>query len=401
MAGFSLSAQQQSSQRQKLEEQRKALSTEIAGINQLLNENKKSISSVLSNLNLILQKITAQKKLIAVLEKEIRVLDEEIRLKESQIKKLDQELQQKKDNYALSIQKMHQQKNNQRLLFVLSADNPAQSFRRMLYLKEYAGWRKQQADEIIVEQQQINIEKEALLADKQKKEELSNTRKKEESHLHQAEANNKIQIDDLRKNAKKLQAEMDKKKKQAAALDREISKIIAEEIAKANKAAKTEPNVERKAETKGGLSMTKEEQALSSVFAENKGKLPFPLAGRYAIAGRFGAQQYGNLKGTVYDSPGIKIKTTVDNHAKAVFDGEVLSIFFKTEALYTIIIKHGNYFTIYSGLEEFLVKQGDKVKTGQNIGKIYTDRGGTEDTILYFELRKDQEVQNPELWLNK
>ena len=397
---FSLSAQQQSSRARELERQRKALLVEIESINRLLNENKKSISSILSNLDLILQQIDARKKLIAILEKEVQALDEEIQFKEFQITKLDKDLQQKKSNYTVSIQKMYQKKANQGpLLFVLSANNLAQSFRRMLYLKEYADWRKQQADEIVVQQQKITIEKQALLADMQTKIELVDIKKIEEGNLLREENTRKTEVAGLQKKSKSLQIEMDKKKKQAAALDREIDKIIAGEIAKSNQAAKTNPQTERKAETEGGYAMTKEEQRLSSNFAENKGKLPFPLQGNYKIVSRFGKQQYGDLKGIYIENKDIKIKTIAGNNAKAVFDGEVNSIIINRGQPLTVMIQHGNYFTVYSGLEQLFVKKGDKVKTGQDIGRIYTDRGGSDETILSFGLTRDRVVQNPELWL--
>ena len=395
---FSLSAQSQSSRRE-LEKQRNTLLAEIEKGNRLLNENDKSIRNILSNLDLILQQIEARKKLVAVLEQEVRVLDEEIKIKETQVKKFDEDLQQKKESYALSVQKMYQQKNNQgQLIFVLSADNLAQSFRRMLYLKEYAGWRKLQAEGIATQQQKIIIEKQALLVDKKAKEKLFEIKKTEEYYLHKEEDAQKTEVAGLQKNAKKLQAEIDKKKKQAATLDREINKIISAEIAQANKAAKTNTQTVRKAETQGGYAMTKEEQALSSNFADNKGKLPFPLQGNYKIVGRFGQQQYADLKNSSINSNGIDIKTTSGNNAKAVFNGVVSAVAVVPEPLLTVVIRHGNYITIYSGLKQLFVKQGDSVKTGQNIGKIYTDEHN--ETILHFELWKEQTKQNPTLWLN-
>jgi septal ring factor EnvC (AmiA/AmiB activator) len=399
---MAVSAQQQSIRTRELEKQRKTLLSEIESTNRLLSENKKSITHILNNLNLVVRQINARKQLIVLLEKEIQTLDEEIHFKEFQIRKLSRELQHKKENYAVSIQKMYRQKNNQeQLLFILSANDLAQSFRRMLYLKEYAGWRKRQADEISVQQKQITVEKQALLADKQTKEALASTKKNEEDRLVKEENARKNEVAGLRKNAKKLQTEMDKKKKQAAALDREIARIIAEEIAKANKAAKAEPKTERKAETRGGYAMTKEEQSLSSNFAGNKGKLPFPLKGNYQIISHFGQQPFGDLKHITYNSNGIEIKTTPGNHAKAVFNGVVTKIFVIPGFQNSVIIRHGNYLSLYACLEQVSVKQGDKVQTGQDIGKIYTDSAGDNETVLHFELWKEQTKLDPEHWLDR
>lgn len=397
-----LTVSAQSIRTKELEKQRKALSAEIENTNKLLNENQKSISSVLSRLNLVVQQINTRKQLVTVLEKEINVLNEEIQFKEVQIKKLDRDLKQKKEKYVLSVQKMYQQKNNQdQLLFVLSADNLAQSFRRMLYLKEYSHWRKKQTEDIAKQQHKVIVEKKTLLTNKAEKETLATIKKTEEEKLHQEEDANKTKVAGLQKNAKNLQAEIDKKKKQAAAMDKEIAKIIAEEVAKAKKAVKSEPNTVRKAETEGGYAMTKEEQSLSTNFAGNKGKLPFPLNGNYRIISRFGQQQYGDSKTIRYNSNGIELKTTPGNTAKAVFDGIVTRIFVVPGFQNSVIVRHGNYLTLYSYIEQVYVKQGDKVKTGQDIGKIYTDKEDGDATVLHFELWKEQAKLNPEPWFSK
>jgi septal ring factor EnvC (AmiA/AmiB activator) len=399
---FTLTVSAQSNRTKELEKQRKALSAEIESTNKLLNENQKSITGILSRLNLVIQQINARKQLVAVLEKEMAVLNEEIQVKETQIKKLDQDLKQKKEKYAISVQKMYKQKNNQdQLLFILSADNLAQSFRRMLYLKEYTIWRRKQTDEIWAQQHKVIIEKQALLAGRAEKEALANLKKSEEEKLHQEEDANKTQVAGLQKNAKKLQAEIDKKKNQAAAMDKEIARIIAEEVAKAKKAAKAEPKTVRKAETEGGYAMTKEEQTMSVNFVANKGKLPFPLKGNYRIISRFGQQQYGDSKTIRYNSNGIELKTNPGNTAKAVFNGIVTRVFVVPGFQNSIIIRHGNYLTLYSYIEEVYVKQGDTVKTGQDIGKIYTDKEDGDATVLHFELWKEQTKLNPEPWLSK
>jgi septal ring factor EnvC (AmiA/AmiB activator) len=271
----------------------------------------------------------------------------------------------------------------------------------MLYLKEYAGWRKRQADEILAQQQKVSVEKQALLAGKRAKEALADTKKNEEDRLLEEETVRKTEVAGLQKNAKKLQAEMDKKKQQAAALDKQIARIIAEEVAKAKKAAKSEPKTERKAETTGGYAMTKEEQTLSSGFAGNKGKLPFPLKGNYKIISRFGQQQSGDLKNIRYTSTGIELTTTPGNNARAVFEGVVTKVFIVPGFQNSVIVRHGNYLTLYSCLEQVFVKQGDKVKTGQEVGRIYTDSEANNETVLHFELWKEQTKLDPEPWLNR
>jgi septal ring factor EnvC (AmiA/AmiB activator) len=401
MISVALVAQTPANRTRELETQRKTLMAEIEGTNRLLSENKKTISSVLRNMSLVVKQIEARRKLIAVLDGEVRLLDGEIRLKEAQIREMDKDLRQKKDLYAASVRKMYEQKtNHSQLLFILSASDPAQSFRRMIYLKEYAGWRKRQSDEIVAQQEIVTAEREVLLASKKEKEALAQAKQDEENLLQKEENAQKVEVAGLQKNAKKLQAEMDRKKKQAAALNREIERIIAAQVAQSKKAAKADPQVERKAETKGGYAMTKEEQTLASSFAGNRGKLPFPLQGNYKIVHRVGKQQYADLPNTTFNSNGLKIQTTPGNRARAVFDGVVGSVFRIEGTLLGISILHGNYITLYCFIDQPSVKQGDKVKTGQDLGRIYTD-SANDDTFLYFEIRKDQALEDPERWLNR
>lgn len=399
---ITVSVSAQTSRTRELEKQRKAILAEIAETNALLTANKKSISNILNHINLVAQQINARQQLLEILSKEIQLLNEEIQLKETKIQELEKELQSKKENYVLSVQKMYKSKNIQnQLLFILSADDFAQSFRRVLYLREYSNWQKRQADEIVQQQEEIKVEKEILEVTKYEKQSLSSLKKNEENQLHKEETEKKEEMADLESNSKKLQTELNKKKKQAESLNKEIQRIIAEELEKARKAAKAQPKVARKAATKGGYAMTKEDEKLSSNFANNKGRLPFPLKGNYKITGRFGQQQFGDLKGVVYNNNGIEIETTPGNIAKAVFDGVVTRIFVVPGYHTSIIIRHGNYFTLYSYLETVSVKQGDKVATGQNIGKIYTDTENGNSTILHFEIWKESSKLNPEPWLNR
>jgi septal ring factor EnvC (AmiA/AmiB activator) len=325
--------------------------------------------------------------------------NKKIQDKEIQIAQLERNLHLKKRNYAIAIQIVYQEKNNQdQLFFILSASNIVQSFHRALYMKEYGKWRRAQGEEIIIQQNKVIAEKQVLKYDVQTKTNLVNIKKNEEEKLRIQERIKGAEIENLKKNTKKLQAEIDKKKRQAEVLEREIARIIKEELAATKKAA-ARGSVKRKSETADGYAMTKEEQTLSTDFAKNKGKLPFPLKGSYCIVSRFGQHRYGNMENIHYNSNGIDIKTTQENSARAVFDGIVTRIFILPGYQVSVIVRHGNYLTLYSYLEQVFVKQGDKLKIGQCIGKIYTDKENGNLTILHFELWKEQTKLNPELWL--
>jgi septal ring factor EnvC (AmiA/AmiB activator) len=396
---FSLSAQQ-SIRVKELEKERLATLAEIEETNRLLKENIRTTSNALNRLNLLIQQINARKKIIQLLNKEIISLDEEIVFKEMQIKSLEKDFNTKKQRYSASIRKMYTHRHNQdNILFILSSQNFTQSFHRVMYLKAYSGWQKKQAGEIIEKQDVINKEKSLLVESRSDKQNLLKERQSEEKQLTKEEENKKEEVKTLEKNKKKLQEELVKKEKQANALNRQIEKIIAEEVSKSEKAAKSESGENRTAEVKGGYAMTESERVLSSTFAGNKGKLPFPLKGNYRIVGYFGVHQHKELSRVVTSNNGIDIETTSGNEARAVFDGVVSRIFTLPGYNNSIIIRHGNYLTLYSNIDQVYVKQGDKVNTGQTLGKIYTDKEKGNSTLLHFELWKEQTKLDPLSWI--
>jgi len=401
LSAFSLSAQQ-SIRIRELEKERQALSTSIDESNRLLKENTLTMSNALTRLNLLIQQINSRNKIIQLLTQEIASLDDEIDFKEMQTKTLEKELGAKKQRYAASIRKMYLHKNNMdNLLFILSSQNFTQSFHRIMYLKAYSGWQKKQAEEITEKQNIIDRERSLLVASRNEKLNLLNTRQSEENKLAKEEENKKAEVKTLEKNKKKLQQDLAKKEKQAKALNQQIEKIIAEEVLKSQKAAKAEKSENRTAEVKGGYEMTKSEQTLSSTFADNKGKLPFPLKGTYKIVGFFGVHQYKELSKTVFNNNGINIETTSGNEACAVFNGVVSRVFILPGYNNSIIIRHGNYLTLYANLEQVYVKQGDTVKTGQAIGKIYTDKEEGNSTLLHFEIWKEHTKLDPLTWIKQ
>ena len=408
----SLSAQK-SMQVQELEKERLLTLAAIEETSLLLKENTLTMSNALNRLNLLVQQIISRKKIIQLLNQEIASIDEDINFKDIQIETLEKDLEAKKKTYAIAIRKMYSHKNNQdNLLFILSSKNFSQSYHRIMYLKAFSGWQKKQADEIVNNQNKINREKELLVANRNEKQDLLNSRQNEENQLNIEEANRKAEVKKLEGNKRTLQDELAKKEREANALNKQIERIIAEEVLKAEKAAKeavakeinnanTEKVESRTAEVKGGYAMTNSERNLSSTFAGNKGKLPFPLNGKYNIVGYFGVHQHKELSRVVTKNNGIDIETTSENEARAVFNGVVSRVFTLPGYNNSIIIRHGNYLTLYSNLDQVYVKQGDNVNTRQALGKIYTDKEKGNATTLHFELWKEQTKLDPLDWIKR
>lgn len=439
---------QKSSAVRQLEQQRKAALEDIEQTNKLLSETAQSAKTSLSRLNLLSKQILSRKKVISLLNQEVDEIEKDIRNIQVQIQGLKKELGNKQANYAKSARGLYKRHSSQdKLLFILSAESFSQSFRRMRYLREYADWQKRQASEIIVKQEEISRKQQELEKVRSEKTNLLGTRQQENQKLEGEEANQKDEVQQLNKKQKDLKAELQKKKRQAEALDRQIEKQIAEEIARAEaearaarekaereraereriererlareqaaskgktvpaekKAApaetesKPEPiREERVADTKGGYAMTREEKRLSDNFAGNQGRLPYPVSGSRTVVATFGEQQHQELKYVRTSNSGIDIQTSPGADARAVFNGEVTRVFVVPGYNNSVIIRHGNYLTVYSNLSQVYVKAGDKVSTRQSIGKIYSDPEDGNSTILHFQLWKEKTKLNPQTWL--
>lgn len=415
---------QQPSAVRQLEQQRKAALEEIETTNRLLKETAKTAQSSLNRLNLLSRQILSRKKVINLLSQETAAIDSQSAMMQREIAVLEGELEGKQDNYAKSVRNIYRRFNSQdKLLFILSADNFSQSLRRMRYLREYARWQKNQAAEIVEKQGQIKAKQDELSKTRAEKQALLLERETENNKLISEESNRKKEVQQLNKRQRELQAELKKKQQQAADLNRRIERLIAEEIARAEAEAKAareraaalnkktgekgEPakssapvREERVADTKGGYAMTKAEKQLSDNFVNNKGKLPFPLEGRYTIVGAFGEQQHQELKYVRTNNSGIDIQTIPGTDARVVFNGEVTRVFVVPGYNNSVIVRHGNYLTVYSNLSQVYVKAGDKVSTRQALGKIFSDTESGNATILHFQLWKERTKQNPALWLD-
>lgn len=413
---------QNSSRVRELEKQRKAALAEIEMTNQLLNETRQTARNSLNRLNLLSKQILSRKQVIDLLNQEIGEIDKQIVVSRQNISRLEKELGNKRQNYGKSVRGLYKRRSSQdRLLFILSADNFAQSLRRMRYLREYADWQKKQAAEILDKQQEIAGKQQELEKTRGEKNALLGVREEESRKLRDEESSQKAEVQQLNKKQKQLQADLRKKQQQADALNRQIEKQIAEEIARAESEARgatqgqtgasgkkrtdakpmAEPAREaRVADTKGGYAMTKAEKRLSDDFASNKGRLPYPVSGRHTIVASFGEQQHQELKYVRTNNSGIDIQTSPGADARAVFNGEVTRVFVVPGYNNSVIIRHGNYLTVYSNLSQVYVKAGDKVSTRQTIGKIFTDTENSNATILHFQLWKEKTKLNPAPWLD-
>ena len=383
--------------RQQLEAQKKKTLESLTQTNKLLEETKKKKKGSENKINLLKRSINERNALIKSLNGEISLLEQNIVQLEEERKQLEEKLAFQKADYARLVRETHARRNYfSPLLFILSSDNFSQAYRRFRYLQELSDYRKRQAAEILQLTGELEAKGLALQSDKADKGRVMSEKEREAKKLESDRQREKQMLTELQKKEADLKAKQKKQQKKADELNAKIQKLVAAEI-------KKEEERRRKEAAKQGkpvYQMSKDEQLVAGNFEKNKGKLPLPVE-RGFISGHFGVQPHPVLPHVTTNNKGIYIQTPAGSTARAIFEGVVTKCFMVPGSNSSVIVKHGNYRTVYSNLTEIYVKEGDKVTTKQKLGKIFVDTENDNKTELYLMLYKDTDIQNPELWLAK
>ena len=389
---------QSSKRKSELERQRKETQALIQETTRMLSSAKESAAASLNRMTLLTQEINSRRRLISMLNQEVDIISADQSRIFKEISVLEGDLSIKKEKYAQAVRSYHKRNSGlDEIVYILSADNFEQSYRRLRYLQEYANWRKTQAEKIVVKRTELQSKKEELDRAKKEKESLLTTRKNEAGNLRKKESEQKTLADQFKKKERSLQAELKKQQANARKLDQQIQKIIEEE---ARKIAEAQKKNAGKPKTEEMKAQEKVDNELTGGFEKNKGKLPVPVTGSYLIVGKFGKQSHPQIKSLEIENLGIDIQTKQGVDARCVYDGEVTAIVRNPGEPPFVIIRHGNYLTVYNNLSEIYVKKGEKVKTRQSIGKIFTDPA-TGATKMKFLVYKGSVKQNPEHWIAK
>jgi len=364
-----------------LQKEQKKLQQEIEQTNKILKQTKKDESATLNKLQLIGQNIKNQKQLIRTLDREIVALNGEMRRLNRTRDSLQRVQDAYKADYAEMVRHTHYARMQQSpLLFLLSSDSFQQLARRARYLQEFAHFRQQQVRRIENTQAEIEVQNNLLQANKKDKQNVLSSRKREQDNLKRDERKQQNMLNQLKSKEKNLSKQIQQKQKKVNELNKKIDDIVRKQAS-----SKT--------------TLTKEQQLVAGGFEANKGRLPWPIE-KGLISGHFGKQQHPLYQHVTIDNKGIYLQSTTGAKARSVYQGEVTSCFM-VGGTYAVIIQHGNYRTVYSNLAKLNVKQGDKVNTKQTIGTIYTDAEQDQKTEIYFQIYKDRDILNPELWIAK
>lgn len=348
----------------------------------ILSETSTKKTNSVGELNAVKERIKQQEALINSIKGEMSVLDSEIGENNDIIRALEEDLRRLKKEYAAMLFAAQKANNSTtRLTFLFSAESFDQLIMRLRYMEQYSETRKLQADQILKvaealggQVREIEVrrtEKNNLLTEEEKENEsLDNLRKKQNSIVRS-----------LEKEEKKLKKDLAATKKAVAELDKLIEDIIREEAARAARSSKK---------------TTEAVVALSSSFEQNKNKFPWPVSSGF-VSQKFGRQNHPVLRGIIINNNGVNIQTKEDEKVKCIFEGEVSRIAFIQTMGNTVIIKHGDYLTVYAGLKEVFVRSGQKVSTNQEIGKVFSNAEGVSE--LRFQIFKNTTALDPQIWL--
>ena len=430
-----------------LQNQRQKIQQNIREQERRLRSNERDVKQRLQNLMMLNTEIAIKRKTIDTISRDIHQLEGNIVQLNQELDTLQKQLDDRKQKYIKSMRYMHRNRSIQsQLTFIFSAKNFSQMYRRLRFVREYASFQKAQGEEVKSKQRQVTAKREELTATKKKKDALLYRGVQERRQLEGQQVEQQGMVNSLKKQQKTIQSIIEQQRKKDAALNAEIDRLIAIEVAKAKARAEAEARrkaeearrreaeearrreqelarkTESKAESKGEKSTAKsesrrterrktesaevkkpreevytissEDRRLSSNFESNRGRLPMPITGPYRIVSHFGQYNVEGLHNVRLDNKGINIKGQSGAQARSIFDGEVCYVFTLGGSM-GVMVRHGSYISIYCNLSSVSVSRGQHVSTRQVLGTV-----GAEH-ILQFQLRKEINKLNPEVWLGR
>lgn len=405
----------------KLKKEQQATQKAIRETSKKITVNTRETEQQLNRLNTLRSEISAKSSEINAMKAGMDSLDAQITGLTDSIDIYNERLEKMKARYAAALKHLQtSQSSMNALAFIFASESFRQAYQRIRYLNEFAGWRAKKTDELKAATTQL-ADRRAALA------QLHNQRGVALTHLNlaQQQLENKQQetgaiVDKLKKEGTALRAYLKEKEAQARALDRELDKLIAAEQARIEKERKA---AERAAKPSGGSGSATAsrpsgsssaapkpasgattgnadaDRTLSGNFESNKGRLLFPVSGKYTIVRGFGRQKHPELAHVETDNSGIDIEVPAGTSARAIFAGTVSGIFQQPGFNTIVMVRHGSYISIYANLGSIAVKKGDEVKANQPLGVIYSDPDNDNRSVFHFELRNERTKLNPLLWV--
>jgi Membrane-bound metallopeptidase len=359
----------------------------------ILTETSAQKKNSLGELTALNRRIEQQESLIKSIKGEISLLEGDIDENNQIIEALEKDVTKLKEEYAsmlFSAQKASGKVD--KLTFLFSAKSFDQLLMRLKYMEQYGKARKDQAEAIAKVQTILSDQVKIIEGKRQEKQNLLADEEKENNQLTNLKGKQRTLVKSLEKEEKKLKRDLETTRKAVAELDELIAKIIREEIERAAREAR-ERELKKKNNEK--VEAAPDVVALSNSFEGNKTKFPWPVSGFISL--KFGTQNHPVLKGIVIQSDGINIQTQQGEQVKAIFGGEVRAVAFTPGIGTTVLVNHGDFFTVYTGLKEVSVKKGDNIAINHQIGKVISNPDGISE--LRFKIYRNTTALDPEQWL--
>jgi septal ring factor EnvC (AmiA/AmiB activator) len=371
-----------------LKKQKEQNEKDIAYTSKLIDNTIKNKNVSIGRLTLLNQRIKSRYLLISSIENEISYIGVQIAQLNKDIQTLESELDKLKKQYAKVIVYAQKQRNSfEKLMFLLSSKDFNQAYKRYKYLQQFSEYSRKQGKSIEAKKDSLAVKISELNKVKKEKQILLTQKTEENNKLSEEKSQQAELVDSLKQKEKQLKDELQKQKKYAEKLQKEIQKIIEEQA----KLAKKTNN------SSGKYDLTPEDKSLSQSFGNNKGKLPWPTKTGF-ISENFGEHPHPVLKHVTVRNDGISITTDSKSECRSIFKGEVTHILSMPGLNNVVIIRHGEFFSVYSNLASVDVKKGDEVQSKDKIGIVYTDNS-QDHTVLKFQLWKGSTKLNPAQWL--
>lgn len=434
------------------------LQKQIAATERMLLTTKKDVRGQLHHLQLLDGQIEERRRYIETINGDVKSIEGQVSTLSVQLKAMQRDLDARKKKYLASVNYVYRNKTIQeKLMFIFSAHSLSQMYRRLRYVKEYATYQRIQGEDIMRRQEIITGRRHQLVQVKQVKVNVIKEREGEKAVLEKKEQQKQQVITALQKKQRSLQGLISKKRREANRLNSRIDRLITLEIEKARKRAEEEARRKRRAEekrlaaiaaqrkaealaeeraeearrkaeaansnsTKNSVkrhepkktykapeptprevatpSISSVDRRLSNTFAGNRGRLPMPMTGNCMVVSHYGQYAVEGMRNVKLDNKGIDIQGHPGACARAVYSGEVSAVF-QMNGLFNILIRHGEYISVYCNLSSASVSQGQHVNTRQIIGRVFSDASDGGRTVLHFQLRKEREKLNPEQWIGR
>ncbi len=367
-----------------LEEQRKKTLEEISYVDGMLQTTEKQKIEGMNALRMLGNKLYLRESVIRSMGEEINLLNDRIEINRIALDMMEDDLTVLKNDYQRAIINSYKSKKiNPEIVYLLSAKDFNQGYKRLKYLQQVTKYRRNESEIIAELKEQIEGTKERLETDLTRISELQKTEVQQKDLLKNEQTRRQRIVRSLGSKQKQLQKELSEKKRIAKRIEEEIARVVE---AERKRALKSE--------------MTPEQKLIGENFSDNKGRLPWPVE-KGIITAHFGVYNHPVLKYVKEENVGIEITSVGKINARSVFKGEVSAISAITGANMTVIIRHGNYLTVYSNLVNVKVKTGDRVDVKQVVGEVYSDPRVDNSSVLKFMVFEQKNALDPEIWITK